>query len=152
VPPHHLVVHSGRWYLVAWDPAREQWRTYRADRMTPRVPTGPRFVPRDVPGGDVGAFLSARFKGSDGPDAWPCRGVVLLDRPVAEVVPFAGDAVVEAVTETRCRLHAGSWSWMALAAALARFDAEMQVVEPPELREAFAALAARAARVAGAAE
>jgi hypothetical protein len=109
-------------------------------------------VPREVPGGDVGAFLSARFKGSDGPDAWPCRGVVLLDRPVAEVVPFAGDAVVEAVTRTRSRLHIGSWSWIAPAAALARFDAEIQVVEPPELREAFTALAGRAERAARAAE
>ena len=50
---HHLVARAGRWYLVGWEPAREDWRIYRADRMKPRVPNGPRFTPREVPGGDV---------------------------------------------------------------------------------------------------
>ncbi|WP_317451394.1 helix-turn-helix transcriptional regulator [Gordonia jinghuaiqii] len=63
--PHHLVARHGRWYLVGWDSNSGDWRIYRADRMTPRVPTGPRFVPREVPGGDVGEFLSARFKGAE---------------------------------------------------------------------------------------
>ena len=43
---HHLVVRGGRWYLVAWDLDRADWRTFRADRITPKVPTGPRFAPR----------------------------------------------------------------------------------------------------------
>ncbi|MFF2622336.1 helix-turn-helix transcriptional regulator [Oerskovia jenensis] len=47
--PHHLVTWGGRWYLVAWDLEREDWRTFRVDRMTPRTPTGPRFAPRDLP-------------------------------------------------------------------------------------------------------
>jgi biotin operon repressor len=51
VEPHHLVTHSGRWYLVAWDLERADWRLFRADRITPRTPTGPRFAPRTVPGG-----------------------------------------------------------------------------------------------------
>ncbi|GAA3625692.1 hypothetical protein GCM10022267_09900 [Lentzea roselyniae] len=55
VQPHHLVVRAGRWYLVGWSPEHEDWRTYRADRMTPRTPNGPRFTPREVPGGDVAA-------------------------------------------------------------------------------------------------
>ena len=149
VQPHHLVVRAGRWYVVGWDPDRDDWRTYRADRMTPRVPTGPRFVPREVPGGDVAAFLSARFKGSETTDAWPCRGEVILDLPTAEVAPFAGDGVVEELGATRTRLTTGSWSWTALAAALARFDTEIEVVTPPELRAAFADLSRRAARAAG---
>lgn len=148
VQPHHLVVRAGRWYVVGWDPDRDDWRTYRADRMTPRVPTGPRFVPREVPGGDVAAFLSARFKGSETTDAWPCRGEVILDLPTAEVAPFAGDGVVEELGATRTRLTTGSWSWTALAAALARFDTEIEVVTPPELRAAFADLSRRAARAA----
>jgi predicted DNA-binding transcriptional regulator YafY len=49
VQPHHLITWGGRWYLVAWDLDREDWRTFRADRITPRTPTGPRFTPRDYP-------------------------------------------------------------------------------------------------------
>ncbi|GHF70290.1 putative DNA-binding transcriptional regulator YafY [Amycolatopsis bartoniae] len=149
VRPHHLVVRSGRWYLVGWDAEREDWRTYRADRMRLRVPNGPRFTPREIPGGDVAAFLSARFKGSAGADAWPCRGEVVLDLPVTQVAPFAGDGVVEELAPGRTRLVTGSWSWAALAASLARFDAEIEVIGPPDLRAAFAALARRAARAAG---
>jgi predicted DNA-binding transcriptional regulator YafY len=149
VHPHHLVVRAGRWYVVGWDPDRGDWRTFRADRMAPRVPTGPRFVPREVPGGDVATFLSARFRGSESANAWPCRGEVILDLPAAEVAPFAGDGVVEELGAARTRLTTGSWSWAALAAALARFDTEIEVVAPPRLRAAFAELSRRAGRAAG---
>ncbi|MFI6041853.1 helix-turn-helix transcriptional regulator [Nocardia sp. NPDC051321] len=149
VQPHHLVVRNGRWYLVGWDPERADWRIYRADRMTPRVPNGPRFPPREVPGGDVAAFLSTQFKGSASADAWPCRGAVILDLPAAEVAPFAGDGIVEELGTARTRLTTGSWSWAALAAALARFDTEIEVIGPPELRAAFADLSRRAGRAAG---
>ncbi|MGI5285425.1 helix-turn-helix transcriptional regulator [Nonomuraea polychroma] len=71
--PHHLVTRGGRWYLIAWDLDREDWRTFRADRITPRTPNGPRFTPAELPGGDVAAFLAGRFRGSygsgDGPAA-----------------------------------------------------------------------------------
>jgi predicted DNA-binding transcriptional regulator YafY len=148
VQPHHLVARAGRWYLVGWDPRREDWRTYRADRMTPRTPTGPRFPPREVPGGDVAAFLAARFTGAGRTGSWPCHGEVVLGLPVADVAPFAGDGVAEALGPDRTRVTAGSWSWAALAARLARFDAEVEVLGPPELRDAFAALSRRAARAA----
>lgn len=148
VQPHHLVVRTGRWYLVGWDPEREDWRIYRADRMTPRVPNGPRFPPREVPGGDVAVFLSARFKGSASTDAWPCRGEVILHLPAAEVAQFSGDGVVEELGTARTRLTTGSWSWAAFASTLARFDTEIEVIAPPELRAAFAELSRRAARAA----
>jgi len=148
VQPHHLVVRHGRWYLIGWDPEREDWRTYRADRMTLRTPNGPRFSPREVPGVDVAAFLSARFKGSDSVDVWPCSGEVILDLPATQVAPFAGDGVVEALGRDRTRLLMGSWSWAALAAQLARFDTEIEVVGPPSLRDAFADLSRRAGRAA----
>src|SRR5690606_33017261 len=63
VQPHHVVARDGRWYVVGWSPARDDWRVYRVDRMELRVPNGPRFTPREVPGGDVAAFLTARFTG-----------------------------------------------------------------------------------------
>ncbi|NGY64130.1 WYL domain-containing protein [Lentzea sp. NEAU-D13] len=147
VQPHHLVVRAGRWYLVGWSPEREDWRTYRADRMTPRIPNGPRFTPRQVPGGDVSAFLAARFKGAD-THTWPCRGKVILDLPLADVAPFTGDDTASEAGPARTRLLTGSWSWAALAAKLARFDTEIEVVGPPALRDAFADLSRRAARSA----
>jgi hypothetical protein len=60
---------------------------------------------------------------------------------------------VEALGADRCRLVVGSWSWVGLAASLGRFDADLEVVHPPELRQAFAHLARRyrAAGAAGAA-
>ncbi|WP_033338643.1 helix-turn-helix transcriptional regulator [Catenuloplanes japonicus] len=145
--PHHVVTRYGRWYLVAWDLDKDDWRTFRIDRMTPRTPTGPRFTPRAVPGGDVAAFVTARFQGSD--TGWQCRGEVILDKPAARVAEFAGDAIVEALGPDRCRMLVGSWSWPAMAATLGRFEAEIEVVGPPELRDAFAQLAHRFARTAG---
>lgn len=149
VQPHHIVVRSGRWYLIGWDPQRGDWRIHRLDRMALRTPNGPRFTPRQVPGGDVVAFLSARFKGSSSANTWPCQGEVILNLPAARVAPFAADGVVEQLGPDRTRLRAGSWSWGALAATLARFDAEIEVIGPNTLRQAFAELARRAERAAG---
>ncbi|MBO3095364.1 helix-turn-helix transcriptional regulator [Cellulomonas dongxiuzhuiae] len=141
--PHHLVAALGRWYVVAWDLDRADWRVFRVDRMAPRTPNGPRFTPRDLPGGDVRQLLSARFRGATTADGWPCRGTVVLDLPARDVLPFAGDGVVEDLGDGRCRLTAGSWSWVALAASLGRFDADVRVEDPDELREACARLAGR---------
>ncbi|GHH94091.1 helix-turn-helix transcriptional regulator [Streptomyces capillispiralis] len=148
VEPHHLVTWGGRWYLVAFDLERGDWRTFRADRITPRTPTGPRFTPRELPGGDVAAFVTDRFRGGGGSGEWPCTGEVILSLPAAAVSPFAHDGVVEELGPDRCRLVLGSWSWPALAASFGRFDADMEVVGPPQLRDAFALLARRCARAA----
>ncbi|MFC9226983.1 helix-turn-helix transcriptional regulator [Streptomyces hygroscopicus] len=156
--PHHLVTWGGRWYLIAWDLDRDDWRTFRVDRITPRTPTGPRFTPREVPGGDVAAFVAARFRGSDGSGGsggsdgsggWPCRGEVILGLPAADVFPYVHDGVVEALGPDRCRLVLGAWSWPGLAATIGRFDADIEVVGPPELKDAFARLARRYAAAAG---
>lgn len=140
VQPHHLVTWGGRWYLVAWDLDRDDWRTFRVDRIAPRTPTGPRFTPREPPGGDVAEFVTEKFMGAAG---WPCRGEVILDLPAAAVSRFAHDGLVEELGPQRCRLVLGSWSWVGLAATIGRYDADVEVVGPPELAEAFARLARR---------
>jgi predicted DNA-binding transcriptional regulator YafY len=135
--PHQIVTRDGRWYLVAWDLDRDDWRTFRIDRLTLRTPNGPRFASyRELP--DV----AGHFQGAT------CRGTVLLDLPAAEVAPYVHDGAVEAVGPDRCRLTLSSWSWTGLAAAIARFDADFEVAGPPELTEAFARLAARFTRAA----
>jgi predicted DNA-binding transcriptional regulator YafY len=147
VQPHHLATWGGRWYLVAWDLERDDWRTFRVDRLSPRIPTGPRFVPRELPGGvDVAAFLASRFQG-DGD--WPCRGEVILDLPARVVSTYSRDAIVEELGPDRCRLVMGAWSWPGLAASIGRFDADVEVVGPVELKEAFAHLARRYAGAGG---
>jgi predicted DNA-binding transcriptional regulator YafY len=151
VEPHHLVTWGGRWYLVAWDLDRDDWRIFRVDRISPRTPTGPRFTPRSLPGGSVASFVSSRFKGSDSGD-WPCRGEVLLDRPASFVSRYVSEGLVEDVGDGRCRLVLSAWSWTALAAGIGRFDADIEVVGPPELAAAFARLARRYADVSSAGE
>ena len=153
VEPHHLVTWRGRWYLVGWDLDRAGWRTFRADRITPRLPGGPRFTPRELPGGDVSAFVAGRFRGAaDGSGEWPCVGDVILGLPAATVLTHTRDAIVEELGPDRCRVRLGSWSWPALAAALGRFDADLEVTGPPELRAACALLARRYAAAAGGCE
>ncbi len=147
VEPHAVVARDARWYLVAWDLDREGWRIYRLDRMTPRVPTGPRFALRRIPGDDAAAYVSARFKGSDEADAWPCIGRVVLRAPASAVAPFVRDGVVEDLGEDRCRISDGAWSWIALAAAFGRFDAAIETAEPAALAEAFDRLGRRFADV-----
>lgn len=149
VEPHHLVARAGRWYVVAWDLDRDGWRVFRVDRVRPRTPGGARFAPRDVPGGDVEAFVAARFRGAATTDGgWPCRGTLVLDADARDVARFLTDGLVEDVGAGRCRVMLGSWSWVALAASAARFDAAIVHVEPQELADACAVLGDRFARAA----
>ncbi|GAA1646606.1 WYL domain-containing protein [Nonomuraea maheshkhaliensis] len=148
VQPHPLVTWGGRWYLIAWDVDRADWRTFRADRITLRTPSGPRFTPRELPGGDVATYVTSKFRGSGGTGDWPCQGEVILGLPAAEVSRYVRDGLVEELGPDRCRLVMGSWSWPALVAAVGRFDADIEVVGPSELRDAFARLARRYAGAA----
>ncbi|WP_246608257.1 helix-turn-helix transcriptional regulator, partial [Paractinoplanes toevensis] len=59
--PHRLVSLGRNWYLVAWDLDRADWRSFRVDRLTDPAPTGARFRPREIPGGDPVAWLRARI-------------------------------------------------------------------------------------------
>lgn len=143
VEPHHLVTWGGRWYLVAFDLDRADWRTFRVDRVTPRTPTGPRFTPRPLPEGDVATFVASRFEGLAA-QHWPCRGEVVVHAPADLVTRWLPrDSLVEALAPDRSRVVLGSWSWTGLLATVAMFDADLEVVGPPQLREAAAVLAAR---------
>jgi predicted DNA-binding transcriptional regulator YafY len=140
VEPHHLVTWGGRWYLVAWDLERNDWRTFRVDRMTPKTPTGPRFTPRELPAADVSTYISSRFQRRQ---QWPCRGEAILQARAADVARWAGrDALVEEITATSCRLVLSAWSWTGLAASFGMFEVDLVFVGPPELKAAATHLAA----------
>ncbi|GAA1565215.1 WYL domain-containing protein [Kribbella sancticallisti] len=141
VEPHHLVTWGARWYLVAWDLERNDWRTFRVDRMLPKTPTGPRFTPRELPTPDVSTYISSRFQSQS---QWPCRGTAILQAKAADIARWAGrDALVEEVTPTSCRLTMNAWSWTGLAASFGMFECDLEFAGPPELKEAANHLAAR---------
>ncbi|MEU4396559.1 YafY family protein [Kribbella sp. NPDC023855] len=141
VEPHHLVTWGGRWYLVGWDLDRNDWRTFRVDRMLPKTPTGPRFTPRELPAQDVSTYISSRFTGRN---QWPCRGTAILQAKAADIARWAGrDALVEEVTDTSCRLTLNGWSWTGLAATFGMFETDVEFINPPELKQAARDLATR---------
>ena len=144
VEPYRLIAWGRRWYLLAWDVERGDWRTFRADRITPRVPTGPRFAPRPLPADDITAYLSGRVSAA----AWRYRAEVLVHAPAAEVAPRIPAAAghVEAQDAGTCVLHTGADSLDGLAVHLGLLGLDFTVTEPPELVELIAELAGRYAR------
>jgi nitroreductase len=59
VEPHQLLSAGNFWYLIAWDLRRDDWRTFRLDRLRNVRLAGRRFAPRAIPGGDAAAHLTA---------------------------------------------------------------------------------------------
>ncbi|MFD1544957.1 helix-turn-helix transcriptional regulator [Nonomuraea guangzhouensis] len=144
VEPYRLVNWGRRWYLLAWDVERGDWRTFRVDRMRPRTPTGPRFQPRDLPHDDVAAYVSRRVSAA----AWRYRARVTVHAP-AEVVadrisPAAG--TVEGVDERTCVLHTGADTVETLGVYLGLLGADFDVTGPPELLAHLRRLAGRYTR------
>lgn len=147
--PHGVVARRSRWYLVAWDLDRADWRLFRLDRMALRTPGGPRFTPREVPTGDVRSFVAARAKGSEEADRWPCVGTVEIALPARRVAPWVLEGDLEPLDADRTRVTLGSWSWAGLLGSVLRFDAPFRVVAPDALVAAAHELGARVAAAAG---
>ncbi|MBF6178547.1 helix-turn-helix transcriptional regulator [Nocardia otitidiscaviarum] len=147
VEPHRLV-HTGRhWYLLGWDVDRDDWRTYRVDRLTPRIPTGPRFTPRDAPEIDPAGFVSRGV--STAPYRYQARITLFAPAAVAadRIAPTVG--VIEAVDADTCVLHTGSDSLDELAVYVGIFGFDCRIHEPPELVEHIRTLTARLAAATG---
>ncbi|WP_086667228.1 helix-turn-helix transcriptional regulator [Lentzea kentuckyensis] len=141
--PHRLVTWGRRWYLVAWDVLRDDWRTFRLDRMSVRTPFGARFTPREIPGGDAGAFVAARVA-----DRWPVQGVVRLSVPAEEAVEWHSYGEVLAVDETSCHVRVGGETMDDVVFMLASITVDFEVVSPPELSDALIRAADRFRRAA----
>ncbi|MGH2584006.1 MAG: helix-turn-helix transcriptional regulator, partial [Dehalococcoidia bacterium] len=130
-----------RWYLVAWDTDRRDWRSFRVDRMEPRPPTGPRFTPRDSSDQDAAAYVSWTI--SSGERRYRAR--FTLHAPIEivadRVPPTSG--LLEPLDAHTCTLYTGSNSLNALALHVALIGVDFEVHEPPELVEHIRMLAAR---------
>lgn len=139
--PHRLVNWGRRWYLVAWDADRQDWRSFRVDRMALRAPHGPRFTPRDLPDGDAAAYVSRRVSAA----SWRYRARVIVHAPAATIAERITPAVgtVEAVDECTCVLETGADAVDTLAVYLGLLGADFDVGEPPELVAHFRELADR---------
>lgn len=146
VEPHRLVHTGRRWYLAAWDRGRDDWRTFRVDRIEPRLTAGGRFTPRQPPDGDLAAYVGRSVAYT----AYPYRARIRLHAPVetvAERVPAAA-GMLEAIDERACLLHTGAFSLDTLSVYLALVGFDFEILEPPELIERVRWLAERFRRAA----
>jgi predicted DNA-binding transcriptional regulator YafY len=138
------VVYSGyRWYLVAFDADRDDWRTFRIDRIRGRVREGGRGQRRTVPGGDAAAFVKSRLRRGEEAPGEPGRIRLGLSAELASRRVPDRYARVEPDGDGSCLVTTrGPWSrhflvWMAL------LDEPMDVLGPPELVDAARALVSR---------
>ena len=149
VEPYRLVHTTRRWYLLAWDIDRADWRTFRLDRIKgPPGPPGARFTPRQPPAEDAAAYVSQSI--SSAPYRYQAR--VLIHAPLEAVARRSSPAAgrLEAVDQHTCVLHSGSNSLDELAIYIAVKGFDFTVVDPPELIPALRTLAERLARAASA--
>jgi predicted DNA-binding transcriptional regulator YafY len=144
VEPHRLV-HTGRlWYLIAFDLDRQDWRTFRVDRLRLWTPSGPRFTPRQPPA-DLPGYVSQSV--STAPYRYQAK--LLMHAPLAIMAertsPSSGR--LEAVDEHTCLLHTGSNSLDELAVYVAIKGVDFDILEPPELLDKIGELAGRLSAV-----
>jgi predicted DNA-binding transcriptional regulator YafY len=141
-------VYSGhRWYLVAFDLDREDWRTFRIDRIRGRVRLGGRGHRRTVPGGDPAAYVKRQLRRDAADDAPAAPGRIRLALPAAQASRRIPDryATIEPNGEDACIVSTrGPWSRSFLV-WMATLEAPIEVLGPPELADAARALVARIA-------
>jgi predicted DNA-binding transcriptional regulator YafY len=130
--PYRIVSVGRRWYLVAYDLDRHDWRSFRLDRMTGARSSGVRVAPRRLPAPDAASFVQAGLN-----QATTMRRVEVVVAAPADVVRerIGRWADIEVLDERRTgvRIHTDSWAWAALA--LAAVQSDFQVHGPDEFIE-----------------
>ena len=145
VEPHRLVNWGRRWYLVAWDVDRGDWRTFRVDRVSPRTPTGPRFTPREPPGGDAAEHVRRGV----GEATWQFRAKVLLHAPAEYAARrLLPGTAIEAVAADRCVVEVGSDNPAMLVHYLGLLEVDFEVLDAPALATELERIAVRFRRAA----
>ena len=147
VEPHSLVNLGRRWYLVAWDRGREDWRTFRVDRLARLAAIGLRFTPRGLPAPDAAVYVERSI--TEAQHRYEARVTIHApaDEVAARVPAYWG--TVEEKDARSCELRIGDDDLGWLAVRLAMIPVEFEVHEPPELVEHLRALAGRLGRAAG---
>jgi predicted DNA-binding transcriptional regulator YafY len=143
--PERLVVWGRRWYLLAWDIDRDGWRTFRADRITPKTPNGPRFKPRTLTDDEASGYVQR----SAGTATWRYRASIRIHAPADQVRPLLPMAVkVSADGRDRCIIDVGSDTPHQLALYIGLLDRDFEILDAPDLASAFVRLAERYKRAA----
>jgi predicted DNA-binding transcriptional regulator YafY len=148
VEPHALVNAGRRWYLVAWDCKRLDWRTFRVDRLDKPASAGGRFTPRPLPAKDAAAFVAQSLRSA--PARYEAR--VTLNAPAGELERrrWLGGTVTP-IDGERCEFRTSddNLDWLAMRIAMLGVDFEAH--GPPELVERLRQVGERISRaVAGA--
>jgi predicted DNA-binding transcriptional regulator YafY len=146
VEPHRLVHTGRRWYLIAWDLNRNDWRTFRIDRIEPRLTSGNRFPPREPPDGGFAAYASRSIAYNPYPYRAHIKVAASVGR-VAERIP-ASVGMLEAIDDRSCVLHTGGFSLDALSVWMALIGFDFEIQDPPELVDRVRLLADRFSRAA----
>jgi predicted DNA-binding transcriptional regulator YafY len=122
VEPHKMVTVGDRWYLVAWDVRRDDWRTFRVDRTSNPQLAGARTVPRELPAPDAAAYVAASLGAGDARIEASVRLHASVDDARAMVPETVGE--LEAIDDTTCRLQVATHSldWLAMRLALLHVD------------------------------
>lgn len=146
VEPQRVVHMERRWYLVAFDNLRDDYRTFRLDRLSLPIERGAAFSPRPFPGGDLTGYVTRAL--STGPHAQ--HASLLLhagfDEAKARLHPSLG--TLEPVSETRCRLRMWSPSLEFTASWVGMVPLEFEIESPIELNAQLRMVAGRIARAA----
>ncbi|MGW5314990.1 helix-turn-helix transcriptional regulator [Nocardia thailandica] len=132
VEPHRLVSLGRRWYLVAYDLTRHDWRSFRVDRIAESRPTGARFRPRELPAPDAASFVRHGI----GSRRIVHEVVAEIEAPADVVSARIGRwCTVTALPgdRTRVDLTADELHWPLLALGTA--GADFRILQPPELVE-----------------
>jgi predicted DNA-binding transcriptional regulator YafY len=140
--PHRLVTAGRRWYLLAWDIDRHDWRTFRVDRMVLRPPAGPRFVPRVLSEDEVADRVARGLATA----TWRYRARVTVNAPAVHVAKrLPATITVEALDDNTCAIDVGADSPEMLALYVGMLDADFRIdpAAAPELARHLRALAAR---------
>ncbi|WP_236242957.1 YafY family protein [Streptomyces sp. CC228A] len=122
VEPYRLVSTGYRWYLVAYDLEREDWRTFRVDRVGDPFPTGARFTPRELPTGDAATLLERSLRRRREEVELDVTFAAPAERVAARLPPHLAPV---ATGEGTCRLTARvaeSVEWLAVRLALTGCD------------------------------
>lgn len=142
IEPYDLVVNGNRWYLVAFDLDRDDWRSFRLDRMSEVAASTFAFTPRDQP--DPAAYIRESTT-----QRWAQRARLLVREPVDDVRDRVGNwgEVVDR-PDRMCEIHVSADDFDAMAAWLMHGDLTFEVIEPQALKDAFCRLGQRAAALA----
>lgn len=143
VEPVGLVSAHRRWYLVCFDLDRNDWRSFRVDRIERPQPTAARFTPRPLPAVDAAAYV-AGDRTDWGTPTFHIRATIQApaDRVAGRLGDVPGD--ITALDENSCCLDAhrdDSPEW--LAHRLLDLGVDFEIHNPPEVIEELHRIRAR---------